>query len=133
MAAHNIFGMVKSLMDAHTMGIRAAAELLRDCGYEVKIASKEIEDAIDKITSNDGQKKIISWIKSNKIKHLGISYRLDPDDAVNLVGRIVYVLKSNGLYESTDAQIASIFFAGLEDACKIIEPQSYGLIRTFKG
>ncbi len=133
MAAHNIFGMVKSLMDAHTMGIRAAAELLRDCGYEVKIASKEIEDAIDKITSNDGQKKIISWIKSNKIKHLGISYRLDPDDAVNLVGRIVYVLKSNGLYESTDAQIASIFFAGLEDACKIIETKYDGRIRTFKG
>lgn len=133
MAKHNIFGMVKSLIDAHTMGIRAAAELLRDCGYEVKIAPKEIEEAIDKITSNDGQQKIISWMKNNKINHLGVSYRLDPNDAVDLMGRIIYVLKSNGLYESIDAQITDIFFAGLEDACKIIERKYNGRIKTFKG
>lgn len=44
------FGMMKTLLDAHTMGVRAASALLRDCGYKVVISSKAVEDALDKIT-----------------------------------------------------------------------------------
>lgn len=38
------FGMMKTLLDAHTMGVRAASALLRDCGYKVVISSKAVED-----------------------------------------------------------------------------------------
>lgn len=127
------FGMIKSLVDAHTMGINSAASLLRECGYEVVIAPERIEYAIEKILDKENQKLILQWITENHISRLGISYRLDPDDAVGLVGRIVHLLKENGLYEREGSQIKSIFFAGLTPACDVIEKEYNGRIRTFRG
>lgn len=127
------FGMIKSLVDAHTMGINSAASLLRECSYEVVIAPERIEYAIEKILDKENQKLILQWITENHISRLGISYRLDPDDAVGLVGRIVHLLKENGLYEREGSQIKSIFFAGLTPACDVIEKEYNGRIRTFRG
>lgn len=127
------FGMIKSLVDAHTMGINSAASLLRECGYEVVISPEKIEYAIEKILDKENQKLILQWINENHISRLGISYRLDPDDAVGLVGRIVHLLKENGLYEREGSQIKSIFFAGLTPACDVIEKEYNGRIRTFRG
>lgn len=133
MKKHCVYGLVKNIVDAHTMGIKAAAGLLADCGYKVKIANKEIENAIGKIMSEEEKKKFLCWIIDNEITNLGISYRLDPYDAVEMVGKIVYVLKSNGMYETSDAKVEHIFFAGLEEACKMIEKEYEGRIKTFKG
>ena len=128
-----VFGMLKSLTDAHTMGVHAASALLRDCGYTVVVASKQIEDAVDKITTESAQKLICDWVRENKIAHLGISYRLDPKDAVGLVGRVVYILKKEGLYESGDNLVKSIHFAGLKPACDEIDSAYGGRIKTFRG
>lgn len=128
-----VFGMLKSLVDAHTMGIHAATALLKDCDYTVIIASKQIEYAVDRINSINSQKQICDWIRNNHISYLGISYRLDPKDAVDLVGKIVYLLKKEGLYEADNAQIKSIHFAGLKPACDEIEQEYNGRIRTFRG
>ena len=87
------FGMMKTLLDAHTMGVRAASALLRDCGYKVVISSKAVEDALDKITVESYQKIIVDWIKANHITCLGVSYRLDPLNAVDILGRLVTLLK----------------------------------------
>lgn len=130
---NEIFGMMKTALDAHTMGINSAAALLRDCGYRVEISPIAVESALDKINSESSRKLIIRWLKENNISRLGISYRLDPDTAADIVGRIVTLLKSNGLYESADAQIKSIHFAGLKPACEKIEKEYGGRIRTFKG
>lgn len=127
------FGMIKSLIDAHTMGINSAANLLRDCGYKVLIAPKYIEAAVSKLDSEENQSKLLNWIKENNICHLGISYRLDTSDAVNIVGKIVYLLKDNGYYESECAIVKSIYFAGLKPACDIINKQYNGKIFTFRG
>lgn len=127
------FAMIKSHTDAHTMGIKAAAALLSDCGYQVIIAPEYIEDIIDKISSEDSQCKFVEWIRSNKINHLGISYRLDPEDAVLLVGHIVYILKKNELYETDSAVVKSVFFAGLTRACDHIDKEYKGRIKTFRG
>ena len=127
------FGMMKTLIDAHTMGIHAASALLTECGYDVIIAPKRIEDALGRITSESYQKVIIDWIKDNKINHLGISYRLDPSDAVEIVKRLVWILKKENLFQTTGAQIQSIHFAGLSDACEKINNIFDGEIKTFKG
>ncbi len=127
------FGMLKSLLDAHTMGVHAASALLSDCGYKVIIAPTQIEDAVSRIASETSQKLILDWIRTNNITNLGISYRLDPDDAVQLVGRIVYMLKKNGLYESSDSIVQSIHFAGLKPACDKVEAEYGGRIKTFRG
>lgn len=127
------FGFIKSLLDAHTMGVYAAASLLRDCGYNVVIAPEVIQDAADKIAAESYQKAIVQWIIDNKITHLGISYRLDPGDAVNMVGKMVYTLKKADLYETSDAAIHAIHFAGLPPACDCIDIEYNGRIKTFRG
>lgn len=127
------FALMKTLVDAHTMGVHAAAALLKDCGYHVLIAPVEIEDALDKITTEQGQNKIKNWLLENNIKHIGVSYRLDPEDAVNLVGRLITMLKKERLFETSGAMIRSLFFAGLTPACDQIDEEYNGRIKTFRG
>lgn len=127
------FGMIKTLMDAHTMGINASAALLRDCGYRVVISTPQVEEALEKINVDSMHRIIVNWIKTNNITRLGISYRLDPNTAVDIVGRLVRLLKSEGLYESSTACIKSIHFAGLAPACEKIDKEYNGRICTFKG
>lgn len=130
---NEIFGLMKTLLDAHTMGIHAGAELLRECGYQVIIAPPQIEEALGKISLDSSQKLILSWIKENHIDHIGISYRLDTDNAVDIVGKLVHTLKRSGVYETFDAAVKSIYFAGLLPACNRIEEEYGGRIRTFHG
>lgn len=127
------FGLLKTLMDAHTMGVHAATALLRDCGYRVVIAPPYIEDAMDKISTEGGQKKILDWIVQNHISRIGFSYRLDPNMAIELMGRLIYILKTNGYYGGPNNQIKSIFFAGLKLACDKVDKEYGGRIPTFRG
>ena len=127
------FGLIKTLVDVHTMGMHAAAALLQDCGYRVLIAPPEINDAMDKIATENGQKQILNWIKENKITRLSFSYRLDPERAVELLGRLIYILRMKGYYESVESQVKSICFAGLKSACDRIDQEYGGRVRTFRG
>ena len=127
------FGFIKTSVDAHTMGIHAAAAVLRDCGYRVLISPKNVEHAMEKIEADSAQKTILNWIDENSISHIGFSYRLDPDTAVELMSRLIYLLISKGYYGSTDSKIKSIFFSGLSPACKKIEKEFNGRVSTFRG
>lgn len=127
------FGLIKTLVDAHTMGIHAAASLLRDCGYHVLISPTEVERAMERITAKSCQDIILDWIDSNHISRIGFSYRLDPDTAVDLMGRLVYLLTNNGYYGGSDTKVKSIFFAGLKSACDKIDFEYSGRVMTFQG
>lgn len=127
------FGLLKTLLDAHTMGIRAAANLLEECGYRVILAPQNIENALSTITSESSQILILKWIMENRINHIGFSYRLDTDNAINYLGRFVALLKREGLYESSSAMVKSIYFAGLIPACEKIEKEYEGRIKTLCG
>lgn len=128
-----IYGMAKTSLDAHTMGIHAAAALLRDCGFRVEVSSEIVERALSGITAESNQKIFVDWIKKNKINHLGLSYRLDPVDAMNLVGRVVTLLHKEGLYECESALVQTIHFAGLKPACDMIKNEYQDRIKTFRG
>lgn len=128
-----IYGMMKTLLDAHTMGIHAATALLRDCGFRVEVSPELVEHALDGITAESNQKIVADWIRNNKINHLGISYRLDPIDAVNLVGKVVVLLRKEHLYECDSAIVKSVHFAGLKSACDKIDEEFGGRIKTFRG
>ena len=127
------FGLLKTLVDVHTMGVHAASALLRDCGYHVLISPANVEKALDKISYAGNQKIILDWIKENNITRLGFSYRLDPDTAIEILGRLIYMLKANGYYECPDAQIKSIFFAGLTPVCNKVDKEYGGRVFTFRG
>ena len=127
------FGLIKTLVDAHTMGIHAAAALLRDCGYRVLISPKNIEYAMERISAESAQKEILDWIEDNHIARIGFSYRLDPDTAVELMGRLVHLLTSKGYYGGSNPKVKSVFFAGLTPACEKIDKEYSGRVSTFRG
>ena len=130
---NEIFGLMKTMVDVHTMGLHAASALLRDCGYRVVISPPNVENALDKISYESNQKILLDWIKENNISRLGFSYRLDPDTAMEILGRLIYMLKVNGYYEGYDSQIKSIFFAGLTPVCDKVDKEYNGRVFTFRG
>jgi len=129
----DIFAFIKPSLDAHTMGINSAAELLHECGYEVFIADETIAKAMNDIRYEINREKIIDWIKKNNITRIGLSYRLDQDDAVNMVGYLMNELKGANLLSFQGGQIRSVFFGGLPQTCEIIEKAHKGFVKTFKG
>ena len=127
------YAFIKSALDAHTLGISAAVSLLEGCGQEVIIAPAFIEEAVDRIDSEYMQRLIIDWLRENKTQHIGFSYRLDTSNAIDTFGKFVYILKKNKLFESDNAPIKSIFFAGLPNSCEYIKKEYSDRIKTFKG
>jgi hypothetical protein len=127
------YGFIKPAIDAHTMGIDSAADLLRDCGYEVVIAEDSVGKAMDDYKHEPRRKTIVDWIISNKIERLGISYRLDQDDAVNMVGYLIEEIKKTKLLKYQGGQIQAIYFGGLPKTCEAIEKEFKELVKTFKG
>lgn len=130
---NDTFGLIKTLVDAHTMGVHAAAALLNDCGYKVVISPKKIEYAMERISADSSQKIILDWIDENNISRIGFSYRLDPDVAIDLFGRLIYMLSQKGYIGEPNSKIKSIFFAGLTPACEKIEKEYEGRFSTFRG
>lgn len=128
-----IYGFIKPDLDAHTMGVNTAAELLRECGFEVLIADERISKAIGEYRHEASRRKVLDWILANNISHLGISYRLDKDDAVRMVGYLLEELKSSNLLSYQDGPIKHIYFAGLPVSCEAIEKEFGGLVKTYMG
>ncbi len=128
-----IYGFIKPALDAHTMGVNTAAELLRECGFEVLIADERISMAIGEYRHEASRRKVLDWILANNISHLGISYRLDKDDAVRMVGYLLEELKSSNLLSYQDGPIKRIYFAGLPVSCEAIEKEFGGLVKTYMG
>lgn len=127
------YGFIKPAIDAHTMGINSAAELLRDCGYDVIVADDFVAKAMNDYKHELRRKVVVDWIISNDIERLGISYRLDQDDAVNMIGYLVEELKKEKLMKFQGGQIETIFFGGLPKTCEAIESEFSGLVTTFIG
>lgn len=127
------YAFIKPAIDAHTMGINSAAELLRDCGYDVIIADEEISIAVDNIRYDENRKKIINWIKQNEITNIGVSYRLDETEAANIMGYLMQALEKARMLSYQGGKIGSVFFGGLPKACEIIEREHKGFVKTFKG
>lgn len=130
---NDTFGLMKTLIDAHTMGINAAADLLRECGYYVEICPLDIEEALEKVFEETSQNRIIKWIKEKNIRHIGFSYRLDCHDAINIIDVLISVLKKNGMLVDSSNYVKSIYFAGLPQASNIIKKKYNGFVRTFQG
>lgn len=128
-----IYGFIKPYLDAHTMGINSAAELLRDCGYDIVIADDLVASAMNSCKHEPCRKVVIDWIISNKIDRLGISYRLDKHDAINMVGFVIEEMKKAGLMKFQGGQVETVFFGGLPETCEAIDKEFKGLVKTFIG
>lgn len=127
------FAFIKPFSDAHTLGVNSIAELLKDCGYEVVVGNHEIENIVNDIRYKSNQEKLVEWLNTNKITNIGISYRLDEDVAVSIVGYLVKTLRDNNMLAYQGGSIDTIMFGGLPKSCEVIEKEHKGLVKTFKG
>lgn len=130
---NEVFALLKPSLDAHTLGVNAATELLRDCGYRVETGDTQISQVINDIRYSSNQEKLISWLKENKITYIGLSYRLDETVAVDMVGHVLYMLRSHQMLAQQGGPINGVSFGGLPHSCKLIRQQSNNYVLTFQG
>lgn len=130
---NEIFGFLKTSVDAHTMGISAIANVLRECGYKSVISPPEVMDAANEPKKVNNTSLIVKWLRENKITVLGFSYRLDPQDGKDFFCSIYNILVDNECFESKGGTIKLVAFAGLPDACKLVERELKDRVLYFLG
>ncbi|KLU39070.1 MAG: cobalamin-binding protein [Limnochordia bacterium] len=127
------YAFLKPTLDAHTLGINAAVDLVRDCGYEVIVGDQAVSEYLNEIQHEKHQEYIIEWLRAQRINRVGLTYRLDPEAAVDMVGYFIRALRSAELLSHQGGPIDGVFFAGLPSACERIEKEHKGLVVTFGG
>ena len=128
-----VFGLIKPGVDVHTMGISTIANILRECGYKVHIASPEIMDAANDIRKINNLSLILKWIRDNNINVLSYSYRLDPNDGRDFFCTFYTLLKENKIFSEDGGKVQLVTFAGLPDTCKLIEAELLNKCIYFAG
>jgi len=129
----DIFAFIKPSLDAHTLGVNSAAELLRQCGYKVIIGDDAIDKAMNDFRYEANRKLVLDWLRENRINRIGISYRLDQDEAVKMMGYFMHELESNGMLHYQGGPIRGVFYGGLPEGCRKIEKEHKGFVKTFMG
>jgi len=130
---NEIFGFLRPSVDVHTLGISAVSELLKLCGYRSVIAGSEIAHAAGRAGKLDNISLISRWIREEGITRLGFSYRLDPRDAQEAFGRIYYQLREQKLLSAEGGPVEMVYFAGLPEACRLIDREYHSEIPVFSG
>lgn len=110
-------GIIRTSVDAHTLGLSSLAGLLEDCGYRVMLSDGRLSDAVTALERPGRRGLLLDWIRANGITRLGFSYRLDPSDARDYLGRIRAALVGDGLYGTETGQIRALYFAGPPASC----------------
>lgn len=130
---HEVFGFITPSIDAHTLGVSTISNILRNCGYEVRLSPPDISSNIIYIQKINNFSALQKWILENNITRLGFSYRLDPKEACKYFCRLFYILKEHNIFAENGGIIRDIFFAGLPDACQLIKKELGNDILVFPG
>lgn len=127
------FGLARSALDAHTLGLTSLAQLLGDCGHRCVMADGPTCLYLNAPDSPENMDGIARWVTEHRITTLGFSYRLDPQDGVRLVGRLVNALKARRLLKDLGGPIRFVAFAGLPKACALVREHVPEVATTFEG
>lgn len=131
--SNDVFGFIKTKVDAHTMGLYTMANLLRDCGYKVEIANDDICEAIENLSKLNNYSLFKHWIEINNITRISFSYRLDPQDGCDYFMTMFELLKGDTMLSERGGPIKELAFAGLPDACKMVNQKTNGRVILFPG
>lgn len=129
----DVFGFIKPLVDAHTMGIYTITNLLRDCGYKVVIAKDDINEAVEHLKKVNNYSLLKKWIETYNINRIGFSYRMDPQDGCDYFLTLYEQLKSDNMFVEQGGSIKELSFAGLLDTCELVKQKTDGKVLTFPG
>lgn len=114
------FGLVKPLVDVHTLGLTTVMNLLEECGYKVFLAPSGVNTAMVDIQKINNWGIVRHWLSGNGITFLGFSYRLDPKQGCDYFCRLYYLLQENRFFARDGGILRQLFFAGLPDTCELI-------------
>lgn len=128
-----VYGLIKPLVDVHTMGLFTIANLLRDCGYKVCIAGDDVNGALENLTRLNNYGLVKRWIGENGITRLGFSYRLDPQKGCELFLSLYERLLGDKMFSKDGGRLKGIHFAGLPDTCDMVSGKTGGSVLVFRG
>ena len=129
----DVFGLAKPRIDAHTLGVTTFADLMRRCGFDVVIGDDEISAAVEQPKRLSHATRLQQWITSQRVAVLGVSYRLDVDDAYAIVSSLFYQLEVQRLLADQGGTVKKVCFAGLPDACDRLAARFGDRIAVFYG
>ncbi|MBN1271649.1 MAG: cobalamin-binding protein [Candidatus Aminicenantes bacterium] len=116
------------------LGLSSLAQILEQCRYRTFMAGVHVCDEVDRIRGGGPFGRIKSWIQKNGITDLGFSYRLDPAQGLEIFGRLVRNIKNDpDLFYKKGGNLRNIYFAGLPDACQLVEREFNNQFITFQG
>jgi hypothetical protein len=129
----NRFGIIKPSVDAHVLGVTSIGELLTECGQEVAYAPAEVCRACDRPEGEPESTSIETWIRKARITRLGFSYRLSPEDGVELFARLTRQLERRSLFSDQGGPVRALYFAGLPAACRLAKERVPRIAAAFDG
>ena len=127
------YGFIKPALDAHTLGLTSISEYLRDCGFEVVIGDYQLSEALNEYQNEIKRQLIVDWILEHQFDGIGISYRLDHDDALDMVGYLIETLKDKQAWFYQGGPVEQLYFGGLYPTCQVLSERYEGLVTTFSG
>lgn len=130
---NEVFGLLKTSVDVHTMGISTITNIMRECGYKAMIAPLEVMEAANDPKKVNNISLITKWIRDNKITCFGFSYRLDPCDGRDFFCSIYSLLEECGCFVDKGGTIKQVSFAALPDTCKLVEAELQDAVLYFPG
>ena len=130
---HDIIGLAKTEVDAHTLGISTIDEILQEYGFKTVVTDSVISKAFSDPSKFNNSLLIQKWIGENKITVLGFSYRLNVDDAVLLFQKIMHQLDNRKLLKAHGGPLKKVCFAGLPEACDVIKQVYKNEVCVFYG
>lgn len=126
-------GLIHPATDVHTLGITSIEQLLRECGYQAVVAETKICEALDMPEVKENGDTLQRWIGEANITHLGVSYRLDPEQGVRMILSLVRALRERHLFSRDGGKLKGLFFAGLPGTCQRVKSEVPEITGVFSG
>ncbi|MGA2477210.1 MAG: cobalamin-binding protein [Spirochaetia bacterium] len=126
-------GIIKPSVDAHVLGVTSIGELLAECGREVAYAAPPVCSACDRPEGERESAAIEAWIREERLTRLGFSYRLSPEDGVDLLARLTRQLERRSLFSDQGGPLRALYFAGLPQACRLARERVPRVAAVFDG
>jgi hypothetical protein len=129
----DVFGLLHPSVDVHTLGIISFSQILQQCGLSFWIADQELSHDLEALGRGGGGRLLRAWIRNRGISLLGLSYRLDPEDALRTYSALRDFLSREKLLAKDGGTLRGVFFAGLPEACKAVLERFPDTAEAFSG
>lgn len=128
-----VIGLLKPAVDAHTLGLATIRSLLKACGFQSFEADTRVNALLDQPVTTGHAQLLAEWIRDHDITRVGVSYRLDPRDAVEKLERLMWMLQTCRMFARDGGPIRAVYYAGLPPACRLVRERFGSDVITFSG